>query len=66
MNYRHKCTLQRFNGYAMEQCNGVLLKFTSTGGLEVKCHKCRQIQMVHRSVLEQYRVADRLDYATEG
>ncbi len=65
MTYDLRCT-RPAHGYQTGLCHGLLFKVTSTGGLEVKCHRCRQIQMVHRSVLEQYRVADRLDYVTEG
>ena len=65
MSYRHRCALPA-HGYKTGQCDGILFKVTSTGGLEMKCHKCRQIQMIQRSVLEQYLVTDRLDYATEG
>ena len=65
MTWDLRCTLPA-HGYATGQCHGLLLRFTSTGGLEVKCQRCRRIQMVHRPVLEQYRVADRLDYVTEG
>ena len=43
------------HGYKEGRCDGVLLKMSSTGGIEVKCHKCNQMTMIHRTEIEQYR-----------
>ena len=50
-----RCTLPP-RGYKPGPCNALLMRVSSTGGLELKCHNCREVTVVHRSEIEQYQV----------
>ncbi len=55
----HRCTLPA-GGYKPGLCDGILFRIRN-GDLELKCHRCHQIEIVSRETLDQYR---QLEYAT--
>lgn len=48
-----RCTLPP-RGYKPGPCNGLLFRISSTGGIEVKCNYCREVQVIHRTELDNY------------
>jgi len=51
----HRCKLPA-HGFALGHCEGLLFRISDTGDLEIKCHRCRRIQVVGREVLDGYRL----------
>lgn len=59
-----RCT-QPAHGFKAGNCDGLLFRVSSTGGLEVKCHRCHDIHMVHRWQIDRHVTTDRLAFQLE-